>query len=354
MNTKISKSWPVVCVLFVLLLVFGCSDSGKKELPATGTNAIQSSGNELPVGDNAPVVMAENAASGDIAVSVDGVVMKKADLEKDLQAAFDTYKNKVPADKQKEMKEQLRKQLIQVFIMKTLLSKEVEKRKITASNEEITKTIETIKAQMAPNKTADEFMKENKIKKEDVALAVKIEKFKDMEVGQKGKPTEKEISKFYNENREKLFIQPASVHVRHILVTVKKEDDEKIKAQKKAKIEDLRKQLLSGGDFADLARKNSDCPSKEMGGDLSYIKKGQMVKEFETAAFSQEKNAIGPVIKTQYGYHIVQVLDKKPEKKVELKEVKEKISTHLEQSKKMEAFNAIVKKIREQAKVVIY
>jgi len=353
MNTKISKSWSVICVLFVLLLVSGCSDSGKKESPATGTNAIQSSGTELP-GANAPEVSAESAASGDIAVSVDGVVMKKADLEKELQAAFNMYKNKIPADKQKEMKEQLRKQLIQVFIMKTLLSREVEKKKITASNEEITKTIETIKTQMAPNKTVDEFMKENKIKREDVALAVKIEKFRDMEVGQKGKPTDKEISKFYNENREKLFIQPASVHVRHILVAVKKEDDEKTKEQKKAKIEDIRKQLLSGGDFAELARKNSDCPSKEMGGDLSYIKKGQMVKEFETAAFSQEKNAIGPVIKTQYGYHIVQVLDKKPEKKVELNEVKAKIATHLEQTKKMEAFNAIVKKIREQAKVVIY
>jgi len=353
MNTKISKSWLVVCGLFVLLLVSGCSDSGKKESPATGTNAIQSSGTELP-GAHAPEVSAESAASGDIAVSVDGVVMKKADLEKELQAAFNMYKNKIPADKQKEMKEQLRKQLIQVFIMKTLLSREVKKRKITASNEEITKTIETIKTQMAPNKTADEFMKENKIKREDVALAVKIEKFRDMEVGQKGKPTDKEISKFYNENREKLFIQPASVHVRHILVAVKKEDDEKTKEQKKAKIEDIRKQLLSGGDFAELARKNSDCPSKEMGGDLSYIKKGQMVKEFETAAFSQEKNAIGPVIKTQYGYHIVQVLDKKPEKKVELNEVKAKIATHLEQTKKMEAFNAIVKKIREQAKVVIY
>ena len=354
MNTKISKSWSVICVLFVLLLVFGCSDSGKKDSPATGTNAIQNSGAELPGGANAPEVSAEGAASGDIAVSVDGVVLKKADLEKDLQAAFNMYKSKIPAEKQKEMKEQIRKQLIQVFIMKTLLSREVEKRKITASNEEITKTIETIKTQMAPNKTVDEFMKENKIKREDVALAVKIEKFRDMEVGQKGKPTDKEISKFFNENREKLFIQPASVHVRHILVAVKKEDDEKTKAQKKAKIEDLRKQLLSGGDFAELARKNSDCPSKEMGGDLSYIKKGQMVKEFETAAFSQEKNAIGPVIKTQYGYHIVQVLDKKPEKKVELSEVKGKISNHLEQSKKMEAFNAVVKKIREQAKVVIY
>jgi len=351
MNNQLRKSWPIIFVLFFVLIIGGC-ESGKKE-SAPGANAIQSSNTAVPAGTNAAAVEAGNALSGDIAVSVDGVVLKKADLEKDLQAAFNMYKNKVPADKQKEMKEQLRKQIIDVFIMRTLLSREVEKRKITASKEEIAKAVEKIKAQVAPNKSVDEFMKENKITNEDIALAVKIEKFQNMEVGQKGKPTDKEITKFYNDNREKFFSQPAGVHVRHILIAVKKEDDAKTKAQKKAKIEDLRKQLLSGGDFAELARKNSDCPSKEMGGDLGDVKKGQMVKEFEAAAFSQEKNAIGPVITTQYGYHIVQVLDKQPEKKVALNEVKDKISKHLEQTKRMEAFKAIVKKIRDEAKVVI-
>ena len=65
------------------------------------------------------------------------------------------------------------------------------------------------------------------------------------------------------------------------------------------------------------------------------------MKDFENAAFSQEKNVIGPVIKTEFGYHIVQVLDHKPAKKVTLDEAKGKISAYLEQRKKMEAFNDI-------------
>ena len=230
MNNQLRKSWPIIFVLFFVLIIGGC-ESGKKE-SAPGANAIQSSNTAVPAGTNAAAVEAGNALSGDIAVSVDGVVLKKADLEKDLQAAFNMYKNKVPADKQKEMKEQLRKQIIDVFIMRTLLSREVEKRKITASKEEIAKAVEKIKAQVAPNKSVDEFMKENKITNEDIALAVKIEKFQNMEVGQKGKPTDKEITKFYNDNREKFFSQPAGVHVRHILIAVKKEDDAKTKAQK--------------------------------------------------------------------------------------------------------------------------
>ena len=134
-----------------------------------------------------------------------------------------------------------------------------------------------------------------------------------METGDKAKPTQKEISKFYNDNRDK-FIDPESVHVRHILVAIKKGDNDKVKAEKKEKIENLRKQLLNGGDFAEVARKNSDCPSKEEGGDLNFIRRGQTVKPFEDAAFSQEKNVIGPVITTEYGYHIIQVLDRKPAK----------------------------------------
>ena len=354
MKTKISKSWQIIFVLSVFILVLGCSDNGKKNPTSVGANKIQSSDSGLPAAENAPDVKAENVKPGDIAVSVDGKVLKKSDLDKDVQERFNIIKNKVPSDKQKELKENLRKQLVEVFIMKTLLSTEVEKRKIEVSNEEVSKAMDSIKASIPPNVKIDEFLKENKITNEDITLAVKIEKFKNMEVGQKAKPTEKEISKFYNDNREKLFDQPASVHVRHILVAVKKDDDVKTKAQKKEKIENLRKQLLGGSDFAELARKNSDCPSKDVGGDLSYIKKGQMVKEFESAAFSQEKNAIGPVITTQYGYHIVQVLDKKPEKKVTLNEVKEKISSYLEQRKKMEVFNEILKKIREQAKITIY
>jgi peptidyl-prolyl cis-trans isomerase C len=238
--------------------------------------------------------------------------------------------------------------------MKTLLTNEIAKRKIEVSNEEVKMAMDKLKASIPPGRTMDEFLKENQITQADIIFAVKVEKFRNMEIGGKVKPSQKEISKFYNDNREKLFVEQESVHVRHILVSVGKDDSDKVKAEKKQKIENLRKQLLNGGDFAELARKNSDCPSKEVGGDLSYIKRGQTVKIFEDAAFSQEKNVIGPVIKTEYGYHIIQVLDRKPAKKVTLNEAKAKISAYLEQRKNIEAFNAILKGLREKAKIISY
>lgn len=350
MNTKISKSWPIFFVLIIFVFVVGCSDRGKQDAkPASGANNIQDSASGIPPADVVPG-QPEQKLSGDIAVSVDGKVLKKSELDASLNERFKMIKDKIPPDKQKEFKENLRKQLIDVFIARTLLSNEIEKRKIEASNQEVKMAMDQIKASLPPNKKIEDFFKENRIKQEDIILAVKIDKFRNMEMGQNIKPSQKETTKFYNDNKEKLFVEPESVHVRHILVAVGKDDNDKVKAEKKSKMENLRKQL-NNENFAELSRKNSDCPSKEVGGDLSFIKRGQMVKEFENVAFSQEKNVIGPVIKTEFGYHVIQVLDKKPAKKITLDEAKGKISVYLEQRKKMEAFNAIMKKLREKAKV---
>jgi len=347
MKNRIFKNWIIVFALFVFIFVSGCSDNAKKNETAAGANQVQGLANgSMPAGQ--PV------NPGDVAVSVDGKVLKKSDLERDVKDKFNQLKDKIPADKQNEFKENLAKQLKEVFIVKTLLGNEVEKRKIEVNDQEVQKIMDNLKASIPPSKKVEDFLKENKITRDDIILAVKIEKFRDMEIGQKAKPTQKDISKFYNDNREKLFVEPESVHVRHILVSVGKDDTEAVKKAKKEKIEGLRKQLLGGANFAELARKNSDCPSKEVGGDLSFIKKGQTVKIFEDAAFSQKANEIGPVIKTEYGYHIIQVLDRKPGRKVTLEQAKAKIAAYLEQQKKIQMFNEILKNLKDKAKIVVY
>jgi len=117
----------------------------------------------------------------------------------------------------------------------------------------------------------------------------------------------------------------------------------------------VRKKLLGGADFADLAAKNSDCPSKQAGGDLGTFARGQMAKPFEDAAFSQKKNAIGPVVETNFGFHIIQVLDHQASQVVKLdKDTKQRINAYLEGQKRQGAFDGIVKRLKAAANIVIY
>ncbi|KUG24311.1 hypothetical protein ASZ90_005862 [hydrocarbon metagenome] len=349
MKNMINKSWLVISVLFVFILVSGCGDKDKdkKESPDSVVSGSITAGNaqNIAVGAGVPA---------DAAISVDGRILKKAELENLIKDRLAMLKDKVPADKQKEFRDNIRKRLIDEFIMRTILNDEMARKKIEVSEQEIKITKDKLQASLPSNKKLDEFLKENKISQEDIMLGIKVEKFMNKEIGDKAKPSQKEISKFYNENKDKLFVSPESARVRHILVSVNKDDSEKIKTEKKNEIENLRKQLLNGGDFVELARKNSDCPSKEAGGDLNYINKGQMVKEFEDAVFSQERNVIGPVVTTEFGYHIIQVLDRKPAKTIALVEVKDRISAFLEQQNRSKVFADVLKKLQQNAKITVY
>ena len=73
----------------------------------------------------------------------------------------------------------------------------------------------------------------------------------------------------------------------------------------------LKSEIDEGASFEELAKKYSKCPSGKNGGDLGYFRRGQMVKEFENAAFDTEINKISDPIKTQFGYHLIKVYDKK-------------------------------------------
>lgn len=121
-------------------------------------------------------------------------------------------------------------------------------------------------------------------------------------------PSDADLSRAYEADKDR-FRTAERVKVRHILLkTTGKppEEDTKIKA----KAQDLLKQLKAGANFAELATKNSDDPgSAAKGGELGWIVRGQTVKPFEDTAFSLKPNDISGLVKTEYGYHILQVLD---------------------------------------------
>lgn len=123
--------------------------------------------------------------------------------------------------------------------------------------------------------------------------------------------TDAEIFSFYNATKDTLAVKPVSWNLGMIMREIA--PSEQAKEQKQSEIKALLARLNNGEDFATLAAAESDCPSKEVGGDLGFFKAGMMVKPFEKAAFALNIGEVSEVVETQFGYHIIKVEEKKGE-----------------------------------------
>jgi len=134
----------------------------------------------------------------------------------------------------------------------------------------------------------------------------------EVKVGESIPVSEPELRAAYTQRREQ-FMTQERFHARHILLkTEGKSDADKAKLKQKA--EDLLKQARGGADFAELAKKNSDDNSAAEGGELPWYGRGATVAPFETAAFALKPKEISNVVETQFGYHIIQLLEKEDAK----------------------------------------
>jgi parvulin-like peptidyl-prolyl isomerase len=152
------------------------------------------------------------------------------------------------------------------------------------------------------------------------------------------------MKKYYDENKEE-FNEKASVHARHILVKTEEEAQSIISELKDFKGRSLKDK------FIELAKSKSTGPSGSNGGDLGYFAQGQMVPEFNDKAFSMKPGTITLTpVKTQFGYHIIYIEDKKPETTKSFTEVKNIISNRLKLEK---AKSIILDKMKELEKKAV-
>jgi peptidyl-prolyl cis-trans isomerase D len=160
-------------------------------------------------------------------------------------------------------------------------------------------------------------------------------------------PISEDDEKVYYQNHIDQYKIEDRAHVAHILFkTVGKTDAEVAEIKKKA--EDVLNKAKHGGNFADLAKQYSEDTTKDKGGDLDWIVRGQTVPEFEAAAFSLPKGAISDLVKTQYGFHIIQVIDRQNARTQTFDEVRPMIEAQLQQEKAEQLAETISAQIAEE------
>lgn len=340
----------VVCI-FAAVLLSGC---GKKEKAPVEPAKTPDMSQQVPASYFNNSGMLTPASAPAVIVEVDGEKLTREELDQQAMQVMGSRAMTMPPDQMAAAMEDMRRNVIRSFIGEVLLSGEAKRQNIEPTEEEISSSIEDIKSTLPEGMTIDSALQTRGMTmdqlKSDMARGLSIEKLLKKEMPAKTEPTAAEIEAFYKSNPE-YFKSPESVHARHVLIACPEGSTEAVWAEKKKIADACRKELAGGADFAAVAQKKSDCPSKEQGGDLGTFEKGQMVKEFEDAAFSQAISEIGQVVKTKFGYHVIQVLEHAKDGVQPLDKVSEKIAEFLQRRQTQNLLSEYVVKLAEKAKI---
>jgi peptidyl-prolyl cis-trans isomerase C len=290
------KSAPAICLTLAstLLIAAGC----KKETDQKPGAAPAA---------KAPAAAADAAKPKDpneVVASVNDAKYVRKDMDKVVDSLLKSQN--IPAEQQAEARKYFEQRAIYSFVMKTLILAEAKKQNITTTEEDrkaqLAKMEEALKPQ---NKTVESYFKDSPLG-EQAARAefedgLTIDKLLQKNVLDAIQVSDEDVKKVI-----------AEIQTKNAALLDQNKNLDATNALKRAKILAIKKQLADGADFAELAKANSDCPSKEKGGDLGTFARGNMVKPFEDAAFTQEIGKVGDIVETQFGYHLIKVTAKSP------------------------------------------
>lgn len=228
---------------------------------------------------------------------------------------------------------------LSALIDNKIIEQEADKKDITITDKEITEELQTYIDSYGGEEAFQSALEQSGLTENDVKSDVenylKIEKLLEPEI----KVTEEEMKTYFDENKES-FNEQEQVEASHILV-----DDKKT-------AEEVAQKLADGQDFAELAKEYStDASNAESGGELGYFSKGEMAAEFEEAAFSMAKGEISDLVKTEYGYHIIKVTDKKAAKEAVYEDHKEDIKEILFDQKLQSEYATWLQEKKDEAEI---
>jgi len=303
-------------------------------------------------GTKAVAPKVETAVAGQDAVArVNGVAISAQELKRASKVMLAGQRGMVPsADQQKEFEKQALTQLISA----ELLYQAGQKLEIKDLEKQVDDKFAQGKAKFAKTEDFTKAMKEMDMEEKDLRDYTRrdliITNFVEKSIIPKVKVSEEDARKFYDENPDK-FTRPETVKASHILLGVDPKASAEEKKAAREKAEKLHKELKAGADFAALAKVNSTDSSSQQGGDLGYFAKGQMVPDFEKAAFALKPGEISDVVETPFGYHIIKLVEKKPTEKVDFKDVKPRIEEFLKNQKVGAAVNEYLEEARKTGKI---
>ena len=325
----------VACVA----LLFGCAKESAQE----------------DQGEKAPgqIVMQDDLDADAVAVRIDGQDITNRQVSEEQGRLLQQLGGRMDPQQLGAMKDVIRQQALDNLINRTLLEKAIADAGVTTTPEEVDARMAEVKASFGSeqdfiDRLAMMGMTEDLVRSE-METALKVEK---LLVGRQDTSpiSEDAIRSYYNENKQR-FEQPERVQASHVLIKVDAGATEAMKNVARTDAERVLGELRGGADFAQVASQNSDCPSKERGGDLGYFEQGRMVKPFEDVAFNLKIGEISDVVETQFGYHIIKVTDRQDARTIPFDEAKDGIAAFLEGQRNQRTLETYTEELRSAATI---
>ena len=261
-------------------------------------------------------------------------------LRLELDRVLKKVEDKVSSSRLFTVEKRILGDLITQLLLKQFINKEGIKISPDRIENEIKKFRENLKQNpKTQDKSLEQVLEEQGGSVEELRVALDIS-FSIDEYLDKTVP-EDELKEYFNENTGSF--NGETVTASHILLDTRNIKDEDKLNEIKEKAEKIKEELDNGADFAKLAEKNSDCPSAKNGGQLGAFGRGEMIKAFTDVAFATDVNSISEPVKTQFGYHIIKVTDKKEGNDVKYEEVKDNVKIAVHNEKTIELIEGLNK-----------
>lgn len=284
------------------------------------------------------------------AARVNGVEIGAAAVNEELAKITQDGARNIPEDRLAK----IRQNIVNRLIEEELIRQEVERQGVQVTNEEVDAEFERYKGRFKSEEQFNNFLKHGRTTVEEIRARLERSAALNRLLTKLGQlaVSDEDIQKAY-ESGLKMYTEPEQLHARHILVKVAENAPaDQIETAKKKAAEAL-KRLKKGEDFAAVAKEISDdAVSREKGGDLGFFRRGVMVPKFEEAAFALKPGEMTKEpVRTPFGFHVIQVLERKAERVKPLDEVREQIVESLKNRNLFKARRELVERLRKEGKV---
>lgn len=347
-------------LLIVPLSVAACRKSAAPAPGAAATDAAKAAAG-APAQPGAPgTVPGQGEAVKPVPAQLPALVAKVngESIERwELEGAFRGVEARAGSPIPPEDRDRVIRSVLDQLVAYHVLAQEARARKLDVSSADVDGRIAQIRNNF-PNE--DAFQKALAVQgltldklKGQTRVGLQVARVIESEISPKISVQDREVDAFYQENIER-FKQGESVRASHILIGVQPNADATQKKLAQAKAQQLLKQVRAGGDFAKLAREQSQDPgSAPNGGDLGFFPKGQMDSAFEAAAFGLKPGAVSGVVETSFGFHIVKVHERRGPRTTPLAEVSGQIKEFLTERQREAKIAEFVEQAKAKIKIEI-